>query len=89
MKLNFQALSFSIDAQDLALALKDIDDAVELLKYVLISDNFSQQQLARCSVQLFSQTRNPEPSFDDSDVAPKDLKEQVFSEKKQQNYGID
>ena len=29
---NFQASSFSISAQDLALALKDIDDAVELLK---------------------------------------------------------
>ena len=37
MKLNFQALSFSIDVQDLALALKDIDDAVEMLKFVLIS----------------------------------------------------
>ena len=39
MKLNFQALSFSIGAQDLALALKDIDDAVEMLKFVLISFN--------------------------------------------------
>ena len=50
-KLCEEASSFSISAQDLALALKDIDDAVEMLK-------------------------NPEPSFDDSEVAPKDLKEQ-------------
>jgi len=50
-KLCEEASSFSIGAQDLALALKDIDDAVEMLK-------------------------NPEPSFDDSDMAPKDLREQ-------------
>ena len=37
IKMNFQALSFSIGAQDLALVLKDIDDAVEMLKFVLIS----------------------------------------------------
>ena len=46
-----EASYFSISAQDIAPALKDIDDAVEMLK-------------------------NPEPSFDDSEVAPKDLKEQ-------------
>ena len=57
-KLNFQALSFSIGAQDLALALKDIGDAVEMLKSVLNSffgfgfhlelDDRRQQQLSWC-----------------------------------------
>ena len=56
IKLNFQALSFSIGAQDLALALKDIGDAVEMLKSVLNSfflfgfhlelDDRRQQQLS-------------------------------------------
>ena len=58
IKLNFQALSFSIGAQDLALALKDIGDAVEMLKSVLNSffgfgfhlelDDWRQQQLSWC-----------------------------------------
>ena len=55
IKLNFQALSFSIGAQDLALALKDIGDAVEMLKSVLFGfgfhlelDDKRRQQLSWC-----------------------------------------
>ena len=49
-KLCEEASSYAISSQDLALAIKDLDEVAE-------------------------QLRNPEPSLDDADVAPKDLRE--------------